>query len=53
MFKLSAEEFSSLRSQSVISSTGYGGWRTAPYAFTEQGVPMLFHGSSAAHAPLR
>jgi hypothetical protein len=41
MFKLSAEEFSSLRSQSVISSAGHGGRRTAPYAFTEQGVAML------------
>lgn len=45
MFQLSAEEFANLRSQSVISSsaspTGHGGRRTAPYAFTEQGVAML------------
>jgi len=45
MFQLSAEEFSALRSQSVISSaanpSGHGGRRTAPYAFTEQGVAML------------
>lgn len=36
MFQLSAEEFANLRSQSVISSAGHGGPRTAPYAFTEQ-----------------
>ena len=45
MFQLSAEEFSALRSQSVTSnagtSPGRGGRRTAPYAFTEQGVAML------------
>lgn len=41
MFQLSAEEFAHLRSQFVISSAGHGGRRTAPYAFTEQGVAML------------
>ena len=42
MFQLSTEEFAALRSQSVISNTeGRGGRRTAPYAFTEQGVAML------------
>jgi len=42
MFQLNAEEFAALRSQSVISNTeGRGGRRTAPYAFTEQGVAML------------
>ena len=42
IFQLSAEEFATLRSQSVISNTeGRGGRRTAPYAFTEQGVAML------------
>ena len=45
MFQLSAEEFSALRSQTVTSnvgvSPGRGGRRTAPYAFTEQGVAML------------
>ena len=45
MFQLSAEEFANLRSQTVISSatgpTGHGGRRSAPYAFTEQGVAML------------
>lgn len=41
MFQLSAEEFAALRSQSVTSKPGRGGRRTAPYAFTEQGVAML------------
>jgi ORF6N domain len=39
MFQLSAQEFANLRSQIVTSS--WGGRRTAPYAFTEQGVAML------------
>ena len=41
MFRLTAEEFANLRSQSVISSAEHGGRRTAPYVFTEQGVAML------------
>jgi hypothetical protein len=41
MFQLSAEEFNALRSQTVTSNAGRGGRRTAPYAFTEQGVAML------------
>jgi hypothetical protein len=42
MFQLSAKEFAALRSQSVTSNApGRGGRRTAPYAFTEQGVAML------------
>lgn len=39
MFQLSAKEFADLRSQIVRSS--WGGRRTQPYAFTEQGVAML------------
>lgn len=39
MFQLSDAEFGNLKSQIVISS--WGGRRTAPYAFTEQGVAML------------
>ena len=39
MFQLSPEEFANLKSQFVISS--WGGVRSAPYAFTEQGVSML------------
>lgn len=44
MFQLDDDEFAALRSQTVISNvagTGRGGRRTAPYAFTEQGVAML------------
>ena len=43
MFQLSDEEFSVLRSQFATSnvSTGRGGRRSTPYAFTEQGVAML------------
>ncbi len=40
MFQLSAEEFTNLRSQTVISSSSHGGRRTAPYAFTEHGALM-------------
>jgi len=39
MFQLTEEEFGDLRSQIVTSS--WGGRRTPPYAFTEQGVAML------------
>lgn len=41
MFQLSATEMSNLIFQSGISSSGHGGRRTPPYAFTEQGVAML------------
>ena len=41
MFQLTKEEFDNLKSQSVISSSGWGGRRFPPYAFTEQGVAML------------
>lgn len=40
-FQLSDEEWRALRSQLVIANPGRGGRRTAPYAFTEQGVAML------------
>jgi len=46
MFQLNDEEFSDLKSQIVRSS--WGGRRTAPYAFTEQGVAML---SSVLRSP--
>ncbi len=39
MFRLSRKESSILMSQSVTSS--WGGRRTSPYVFTEQGVAML------------
>jgi len=40
MFQLNQEEFENLRSQSVTSSR-WGGRRTPPFVFTEQGVAML------------
>jgi hypothetical protein len=46
MFQLTKREFANLRSQIVISSL-WGGRRSAPYAFTEQGVAML---SSVLHS---
>ena len=39
MFVLSADEWQNLKSQNVISS--WGGARTTPMAFTEQGIAML------------
>jgi hypothetical protein len=44
LFSLTNQELADLRSQSVTSNRehrGRGGRRTAPYAFTEQGVAML------------
>lgn len=41
MFVLTEEELKNLISQSVISSSGWGGLRQKPFAFTEQGVAML------------
>jgi len=41
MFQLTAEEAANLRCQTGASSSGYGGRRYLPYAFTEQGVAML------------
>ena len=46
IFQLEFEEWQNLKSQFVISS--WGGIRTAPYAFTEQGIPML---SSVLRSP--
>lgn len=47
MFQLTNQEFADLRFQSGTSSQ-WGGRRTPPYAFTEQGVAML---SSVLHSP--
>ncbi len=41
MFQLTRAEFADLKSQNAISSSGWGGRRHPPYAFTEQGVAML------------
>mgnify|MGYP002625864272 CR=1 FL=1 len=46
MFQLTVEEFKNLKFQIGISSL-YGGRRTRPYVFTEQGVAML---SSVLHS---
>ena len=46
VFHITRQEVTNLKSQSVISS--WGGKRTLPYAFTEQGVAML---SSVLHSP--
>lgn len=46
IFQLELEEWQNLKSQFVISS--WGGVRTAPYAFTEQGIAML---SSVLRSP--
>lgn len=49
MMQLTKEEFADLKSQNVISSGGgWGGRRSLPYAFTEQGVAML---SSVLNSP--
>ena len=39
MFQLTSKEFEILKSQ--IATSSWGGRKTAPYAFTEQGVAML------------
>ena len=41
MFQLTPAEWAVLRSRIVISRSGHGGRRYAPYVFTEQGVAML------------
>jgi hypothetical protein len=48
MFRLTSREVVDLRSQNVISSQVHGGRRSAPLAFTEQGVAML---SSVLRSP--
>ena len=48
MFQMENQDLAALRSQVVTSNTGRGGRRTAPYAFTEQGVAML---SSVLNSP--
>jgi len=46
MFQLTNQEFKNLRSQ-IVTSSEWGGRRTPPYAFSEQGVAML---SSVLHS---
>ena len=40
-YQLTPQEFTDLKSQIVTSSSGRGGRRKRPWAFTEQGVAML------------
>jgi len=40
VFQLTAEDAANLKSQNVISSSGHGGRRHLPYAFTEHGAIM-------------
>jgi hypothetical protein len=40
-YQLNSKEFTNLRSQIVTSSSGHGGRRYRPFAFTENGVAML------------
>ena len=42
MFQLTKEEFKNLKSHFATSSSGWGGRRKLPLAFTEQGVAMLY-----------
>jgi ORF6N domain len=53
MFQLNLEQFTSLRSQFVISNVVRGGRHTPPYAFTEQGVAMLSTVLSSARAQFK
>lgn len=39
-FQLTKQELTNLRSQ-IVTSSGHGGRRSAPFVFTEQGVAML------------
>lgn len=39
-YQLTPQEFTNLKSQSVMSSSGYGGRRVPPWVCTEQGVAM-------------
>ena len=48
LFRLTEHELTNLRSQIVTSSSGWGGIRRPPFAFTEQGVAML---SSVLRSP--
>lgn len=41
MFQLTHQEVANLISQIAISSSGHGGRRKLPYAFTEHGIAML------------
>lgn len=58
-FQLTEDEYSNLKCQSGISSSensGYGGRRTLPYVYTEQGISMLasvLHSDVAINTSIR
>ena len=56
-FQLTKDEYENLKCQIGISSeSSYGGRRTLPYAFTEQGISMLasvLHGDVAVQASIK
>src|SRR5258708_35337251 len=55
MFQLAQEEFDNLRLQFATSSSGYGGRRYLPYAYTELGGALLssvLHNQRARHMKL-
>src|ERR1700722_15973877 len=49
-FRLTSEEVAILRSQIVTSSSGHGGHRYRPFAFTEHGALMAANVLNSAHA---
>ncbi len=51
MFQLTANEDEILRSQIATSSSGHGGRRHLPYAFTEHGAIMAATGAELAKRP--
>jgi len=50
-FQLNKQDLTNLRSQ-IVTSSGHGGRRTAPYVFTEHGVAMLSSVLSSKRAVL-
>lgn len=49
-FQLTSQEWSALKSQNVISKSGRGGARYAPWAYTEHGVAMISMGMTSEKA---
>ena len=52
MFQFTDDEYTNLKSQTVISSWG-GARRANPYAFTEQVPQLLLHRKKVNHPPSR
>ena len=50
LFQMTPDEFASLISQSAISSSGHGGRRKLPWAFTEHGAIMAANVLSSRRA---